>query len=119
MFNPLYKGRLDSALHQEVDKAIKGGFTQDELSKSISSWLELNKSSLGNNETLSSIIRTYLQNDRDLNQYSDFENKIKSLTLEAVNMALRKYFDKSKLVMVYGGDFEKGKTPEKTEKKAF
>ena len=32
-FNPLYKGRLDSALHQEVDKALKGGFTKDELDK--------------------------------------------------------------------------------------
>ena len=40
MFNPLYKGRLDSALHQEIDKAIKTGFTQDELTKSVASWQE-------------------------------------------------------------------------------
>ena len=118
-FNPLYKGRLDSALHQEVDKAIKGGFTQDELSKSITSWLEQNRTSLGSNETLAGIIRSFLQNDRDLNQYSEFETKIKSLTLDAVNASLRKYFDKSKLVMVYGGDFEKGKTSNPTEKKGF
>jgi|CXWL01.1.fsa_nt_gi zinc protease len=118
-FNPLYKGRLDSALHQEVDKAIKGGFSQDELTKSVTSWQEQNKTSLGSNENLAGIIRSFLQNDRDLIQYTEFENKIKALTLDAVNAALRKYFDKSKLVMVYGGDFEKGKTTNPTDKKGF
>lgn len=119
MFNPLYKGRLDSALHQEVDKAIQAGFTQDELSKSISSMLEQNKASLGSNENLAGIIRSFLQNDRDLNQYDEFTNKIKALSLDAVNAALRKYFDKSKLVTVYGGDFEKGKTTAPGDKKGF
>ena len=119
MFNPLYKGRLDSALHQEVDKAIKAGFTQDELSKSIGSWQEQNKATLGSNENLAGIIRSFLQNDRDLNQFTQFGDKVKGLTLDAVNTALRKYFDKSKLVMVYGGDFEKGKTANPTDKKGF
>lgn len=118
-FNPIYKGRLDSALHQEVDKAIKGGFTQDELSKSITSWQEQNRTTLGNNDNLAGIIRSFLQNDRDLNQFTEFENKVKALTLDAVNAALRKYFDKSKLVMVYGGDFEKGKTTNPADKKGF
>lgn len=119
MFNPLFKGRLDSALHQEVDKAIQAGFTQDELNKSISSMLEQNKASLGSNENLAGIIRSFLQNDRDLNQYDEFTNKIKALSLDAVNAALRKYFDKSKLVTVYGGDFENGKTPVQGDKKGF
>jgi zinc protease len=120
MFNPLYKGRLDSALRQEVDKALKGGFTQDELSKSVASWMEQNKASLGSNENLAGILRSFLQNERDLTQYTELESKIKALNLEAVNAALRKYFDQSKLVTVYAGDFEKGKTTDKpAEKKGF
>lgn len=119
MFNPLYKGRLDSALRQEIDKAIKGGFTQDELTKAVSSFMEQNKTSLGDNNNLAGMLRNYLINDRDLNQYTDFEGKVKTLSLDAVNAALRKYFDKSKLVMVYGGDFEKGKTDKPKEKKGF
>jgi zinc protease len=118
-FNPIYKGRLDSALHQEVDKAIKGGFTKDELTKSVSSFLEQDKTTLGSNDNLANILRAYLVNDRDLNEFTQFENKVKDLNLDAVNAALRKYFDKSKLVMVYGGDFEKGKTEKPTDKKGF
>lgn len=118
-FNPLYKGRLDSALHQELDKAIKGGFTQDELTKSVSSFLEQDKTSLGNNDNLAAMLRSYLANDRDLGDFTRFENKLKEMSLNTVNTALRKYFDKSKLVMIYGGDFEKGKTANPTDKKGF
>ena len=117
-FNPLYKGRLDSALHQEIDKAIKSGFTQDELTKSIGSWVEQTKSTLGSNENLASILRAYMANDRDLGQFTEFENKIKNLKLDAVNAALRNYFNSKRLVLIYGGDFEKGK-PVSPEKKGF
>ena len=119
IFNPSYKGRLDSALHQEIDKAIKGGFTQDELTKSVSSYLEQDRTTLGDNNNLAGMLRNFLINNRDLNEYTEMENKIKGLTLDAVNAALRKYFDKSKLVMIYGGDFEKGKTDKPTDKKGF
>jgi predicted Zn-dependent peptidase len=102
-----------------VDKAIKGGFRQDELTNSVNSWLEQGKTSLGDNNTVAGILRAFLQNGRDLNEYTEFENKVKALSLMSVNEALRKYFDKSKLVMVYGGDFKKESTEKPAEKKGF
>jgi zinc protease len=120
MFNPLYKGRLDSALHQEVDKAIQGGFTKDELEKMKSGWLEGNRTTLGDNGTLAGIIRFYMRDDKDLTHFTDFEAKVKALTVEQVNAALRKYFDKSKLVMIYAGEFDKSKPAgEIGERKGF
>ena len=119
-FNPTYKGRLDSALHQEIDRAIQGGFTADELKKSVISWEEQNKASLGNNENLAGILTSFMGNNRDLLEYTQFESKIKALSLQQVNDALKKYFDKSKLVLVYGGDFEKKDADGKpVEKKGF
>jgi zinc protease len=106
-YNPIYKGRLDSALHQEIDKAITGGFTEDELKNSVKSWLEQNKTSLGDNSFLSGLMRAYLRDERNLDDFTSFENKVKSLNLDAVNAALRKYFDKNKLVLIYSGDFMK------------
>ena len=118
-YNPIYKGRIDTALKQEIDKAIAGGFTADELKNSVTSWLEQNKTSLGANDYLAGMLRGYLRDERNLDDYTNFENKVKSLNLEAVNASLRKYFDKSKLLMVYSGDFEKGKTEKPVEKKGF
>ncbi|MBS1607175.1 MAG: insulinase family protein [Bacteroidetes bacterium] len=106
-YNPLYQGRLDTALRQEIDKAIKDGFTQDELTKSVNSWLEQNKTLLGVNNVLANILREYLRNDRSLDDFTNKENKIKVLDLNSVNAALRKYFDLSKLVLIYAGDFQK------------
>ncbi|WP_121352478.1 M16 family metallopeptidase [Flavisolibacter nicotianae] len=106
-YNPLYRGRVDSALRQEIDRAIKGGFTKDELEKSVGSLLEQNKTSLGSNEFLANLLRSYLRDERDLADFLQFENKVKALTPDAVNAAMRKYFDPSKLVIIYAGDFAK------------
>jgi zinc protease len=48
-----------------------------------------------------------MKDGRDLDDFTDFENKIKALNVDAVNAAFKKYFDKSKLVSVYAGDFNK------------
>lgn len=106
-YNPIYKGRLDSALHQEIDKAIAGGFTKDELDNSVKSWLEQNKTSLGDNGYLAQLMRSYMRNERDLSEFTAFESRIKALNTDAVNAAMRKYFDKSKLVLIFSGDFQK------------
>ena len=106
-YNPIYKGRLDSALHQEIDKAIAGGFRKDELDNSVKSWLEQNKTSLGDNGYLAQLMRSYLRDERNLDDFTAFESKVKALKLETVNDALRKYFDKNKLVLIFSGDFQK------------
>jgi zinc protease len=106
-YNPIYKGRLDSALRQEIDKAIGAGFTEDELKNSVKAWLEQNKTSLGDNAYLADLLRVYLRDDRNLDEYTGFEARIKALNLAAVNAAMSKYFDKSKLVLIFSGDFQK------------
>ncbi|MES1224776.1 MAG: insulinase family protein, partial [Bacteroidota bacterium] len=103
-FNPLYQARLDSAMHQEITKAKTDGFTEDELKKSVGSWLQQNKTTLGVNSILANLLRNYLQDDRSLDDYVNFENKVQALNLLTVNAALRKYFDEAKLTLIYAGD---------------
>jgi len=105
IFNPTYKGRLDSALRDVVGKALQGGFTQDELSKAVTSWLEQRKTWLGDDQNLSWRLSNYMKDGKDLNYYSDYENKAKSLSLEQVNSALRKYISVDKMTLIYAGDF--------------
>ena len=81
--------------------------------------LEQNRTNLGSNETVASMLNAYLFNNRDLMEFNSFEEKLKALNIDAVNASLRKYFDTKKLVMVYGGDFEKGKTDATKDKKGF
>jgi len=118
-FNPIYKNRLDSALQDEVNKAIQKGFTADELKKTKAGYAEQTRTSLGNNASTAATLSSFLINDRDLSEYTQFDKKINDLTLEQVNAAMKKYFDRSKLVTVFAGDFEKGKTEKPEQKKGF
>lgn len=107
IFNPNAKNRLDSALHQEIDRALDKGFTKEELANAVKSLMGLHQTLLGLDNYLAFQLSDYMKDGRDLDDFTDFENKIKALNVEAVNSAFKKYFDKSKLVMVYAGDFNK------------
>lgn len=107
IFNPLVKNRLDSALHDELSKAVSKGFTQDELNRSVKSLMEYRKTILGVDNYLAYQLIDYMEDGRDLSDFTELESKIKALNLNQVNAALKKYFDESKLVLVYAGDFQK------------
>jgi zinc protease len=107
IFNPIYQTRLDSALYDEINKTLKGGFKQDEMKKCLSSWLQGRKTELGFDQSLSSRIASYLSQDKDLDFFSDYEESAKKLTLDQVNAALRKYLGPDKMTLIYSGDFTK------------
>ncbi|MEO7048598.1 MAG: pitrilysin family protein, partial [Ferruginibacter sp.] len=107
IFNPKVKNKLDSSLRDEIIHTINKGFTQDELTNSVKSLIQSRQTMLGTDDFLAFQITDYLKDGRSLDDFTDFENKIKELKLETVNAALKKYFDLSKLVMVYAGDFNK------------
>jgi zinc protease len=107
IFNPLYKDRLDSALHDEIKKALQGGFKEDELKKSVASWLQQRKTTLGIDNALVSMLNTFQKREIDLGYYTALEEKVQKLTVKDVNDVLRKYMNENKLVLVYAGDFKK------------
>jgi zinc protease len=107
IFNPVYKNKLDSALHDEISKAVKSGFKEDEFKKSVAGWLQQRKTLLGVDQFLSYQLASYINQGKDLTFYTDYENKVKSLTLEQVNAALRKYVSPDKITLIYAGDFSK------------
>jgi zinc protease len=106
IFNPMYKNRLDSAFKEELNKALQGGFTADELKKSVSAWLGSRKTRLGLDQFLVSRIENYLEQGKDLSFDTDYEGKVKALTVDQVNAALKKYVSPDKMTLIYAGDFK-------------
>ncbi len=106
IFNPAYKNRLDSALRDVINTARQTGFKQDELNKSVESWLQQRKTYLGDDQNLAWRLSYYMSEGADLDFYSDYESKAKSLTLEQVNAALRKYITLDNTTFIYTGDFK-------------
>lgn len=106
-FNPLFKDKLDNALKEEIQKAIDTGFTKEEFDSSLKSWSQQRQTMLGMDEFLARQFREYLDQNKTFKDYSDYDDKVKSLDVNKVNTAMKKYFDVKKLVLIYAGDFVK------------
>ena len=106
IFNPAYKGRLDSAMRNVISKTLQSGFKEDELKKAVSSWLEQRQTFLGDDQSLAWRLTNFLSDGKDLTFYTDYESKAKALTLKQVNAALRKYISLDKITFIYAGDFK-------------
>lgn len=106
-FNPTFKDKLDNALKEEFQKALDKGFTKEEFDSSLKSWLQQRQTLLGIDNFLAYQMREYLDQNKSFKTFSDYEDKVKSLDVNKVNGALKKYFDLQKLVLIYAGDFTK------------
>ncbi len=106
-FNPLFKDKLDNALREEIQKALDKGFTKAEFDSNLASWKQQRQTSLGMDNFLAYQMRDYLAQDKTLAAYSNYEEKVQKLDVTKVNAALKKYFDPSKLILIYAGDFQK------------
>ncbi len=105
--NPTKKGAVEAATKEEIAKALKDGFTDEELKSNLKSWQNERKTRLGSDDMLMSLVNTYLQYGVPLEDYDDLENKAKALKVEEVNSVLRKYLSLDKMTSVYAGDFNK------------
>ncbi|WP_029268790.1 pitrilysin family protein [Flavobacterium sp. KJJ] len=105
--NPTKKSAVEVATKEEIAKALKDGFTDEELKSNLKSWQNERKTRLGNDDTLMNLVNTYLEYGIPLEDYDTLENKVKALKVEEVNAVLKKYLTLDKMTSVYAGDFNK------------
>ncbi|MBP4139505.1 M16 family metallopeptidase [Flavobacterium geliluteum] len=105
--NPTKKGAVEAATKEEIAKALKDGFTEEELKTNLVSWQNERKTRLGNDNTLMSLVNSHLQYGVPLEDYDALESKVKALKVQDVNAVLKKYISLEKMTSVYAGDFTK------------
>lgn len=107
LLNPTKRDAVESAIKEEVSKALKEGFTTDELMTNKKSYANIQKTMLGMDNTLINLVNKKLQYGISLDEYDTLNSKIADLKLEEVNSALRNYLTLDKVTSVYAGDFNK------------
>ena len=105
--NPTKKDAVDKALREEINKALKDGFTEEELKINKKSWLAARKTSLGTDGTLMGLVVAKLQDNVPLEDYDNLEQKVMSVTVQQANEALRKYVKPDQMSSLDVGDFSK------------
>ncbi len=105
IYNPENVVRLEAAFHEEIDKALKDGFTVEEVDKAKQGWLQQQLQNRSGDAFLASLFSSQAVTGRTMTYNAQLERWIASLTPNDVNAVMRRYLDPSKISIVKAGDF--------------
>jgi zinc protease len=105
IFAPENAERVEAAFKDELQKALKDGFTAAELEKAKQGLSRLSEQSRAQDPVIANALNSQLFLDRTFAFDADLERKIQAVTLADMNAAWRKYIDPTKVTIVKAGDF--------------
>ena len=106
IFAPQNQPRVESAFNEELARALKDGFTQQEVDQARTGLLKSRQLNRAQDDILRSVLANNLERQRTFALSQRIDDALVALTLAQVNAAWRRYIEPSKLVMVWGGDFK-------------
>lgn len=109
IYAPQNAEKLEAAFKDELAKLSKDGFTAEEIEAAKSGWLQGRQLSRAQDRELSGRLNNYLFLNRTIAWDADLESKIKALTAEQINTAMRKYITPENITIIKAGDFAKAK----------
>lgn len=107
IYAPENRIRVELAVKEELERALKEGFTIEEVETAKAGYLQARRIARGQDKALAERLTNYLARERTMQWDIEFEAKIAALTPESIHAALRKHLDFSKLTIVKAGDFIK------------
>jgi zinc protease len=96
--------KLEAAIREELDRALKDGFTQAELDAAKSGLLQQRLQNRAQDSVVAAGWTRNLHMGRTYAWSKEYEAKLKAATLAQVNAAFRKHIDPAKMSVVIAGD---------------
>ncbi|MBP1207572.1 zinc protease [Duganella sp. 1411] len=106
---PQNLNKLQSAIREELDRAVKEGFTAAELAGAKSGLLQQRIQNRSKDAVVAAGWTRNLYLNRTYSWSKEYEDKLRAATLAQVNAAFRKAVDPAKLTVVVAGDEAKAK----------
>lgn len=97
--------KVEAAFRDEIRKVLDEGFTEEEMATSKQGLLETRQLARAQDASLAGQISSNLYFDRTFRFDADLEERIRALTLDQVNAAVRRHLDLAKTTIVKAGDF--------------
>lgn len=105
IYAPENRERVERAVREEIDRALKAGFTAAELDAAKKGLLEARRVARSQDGPLAARLGNYLHLGRTFDWDVDFEKRLAALTAEEVRAALARHIDPAKLSLLKAGDF--------------
>jgi zinc protease len=106
IFAPQNQAKVEAALQEEVARALKDGFTAQELGEGQTSLLNFRRLSRAQDAGVVQALANNLYLGRTFALSAKVDAALAVLTLEQVNAALRQYVTPDNFVSAYVGDFK-------------
>jgi zinc protease len=107
IYNPINVEKVATGVKEEVDRFLRDGVTPEELARSKAGYVQQQQVARTDDMRLTALLAEDLYVGRTMQFQAKLERKIRDLTPDAVNVALRKYIDPRRLTVVTAGDFKK------------
>ena len=104
--------KLVTGLREEVAKLVRDGISADELQASVSAMLTQRQQARAEDDTLASALARNLYLDRTMAWSAQIDARLKSLTMDEVNAAIRRHFKPEMLSVYAAGDFARSASAE-------
>ncbi len=104
--NPQNATKLHEAIQEELKRLVDSGITQEELDRAKEGYLQSQQVARTEEMSLISLLEAYSFIGRDMKYVADYESKVRNLTVEDVNAAVKKHIKPERLFIVSAGDFK-------------
>jgi zinc protease len=102
--------KVEADFNDELARALKDGFTADEVEKAKKMWLDAQATSRAEEGAIGGILMSRERWGRTMQWDAKLEAQIAALTPDQVNAAFRRHLDPAKISVVKGGDFKSAGT---------
>jgi zinc protease len=103
---PQNAGKVEAAIKEELQRALKDGFAADEVASAKKGWAETQQVSRAQDPELVGRLRAQLHANRTMTFDSELQKKIEALGPDQIVLALRRHLDLAQLSVVKAGDFK-------------
>jgi len=100
--------KVETAVREELERLRKDGFTQAELDDARRGSLEERRMARSDDATVAAAWVSNMDLGRTFAFSHQLEDKVRALTVDQLNAAVRRYIDPAKLTVVVAGDAKKG-----------
>ena len=104
---PQNVAKVEAACKEELEKALKDGFTAEEIAAAKSGWLQSRRVERSEDGGLAGMLAARDYDGRTMAYDADLEKKVAALTPAAISEALRRNLDVAQISIVKAGDFKK------------
>ena len=104
---PQNVAKVEAAFKEELELALKSGFTQKEIDADRSGWLQSQQVTRAQDASLTNVLATRDHDNLTMAYDESLEKRVATLTPDEITAAMRRVLDPAQIVIIKGGDFKK------------